>query len=245
MNFKRILLGIVAVSALTLTACDKPGDTNNATDSNGQAVSDQVADVKTMDGKELDALQADNKKKDKVLVVDVRSKEEYDEGHLKHAINVPIDDVEADPEVLADYKDFPIILYCNTGNKSGKVADILVENGYKDVTNADGVKSYEYENIVTYSNLTAKDFLAMKDDATVVDARPEEDYKEGHIEGAVSVPFDAVDDNMDKVPEGKPVIAYCFTGNKSSEVAKALEEKGYEVFNVIEGTKEYEYDLVK
>lgn len=257
MKFKRILLGLATVAALGITACNKPATPNEtagtqapaqteaqATEEQTEAQAD-VAEVKTMTGEELDAIQGDNKKKDGVLVVDVRPEEQYKEKHLKHAINVTLDEIKENPEVLAEYKETPIILYCNSGRMSGEAAEILAQNGYKDLTNAAGVKEYEYQNLAKYESITAKEFLEMKNDATVVDARPAKDYDEGHVDGAVSVPFDAVADNMDKIPEGKPVIAYCFTGNKSSEVATELAEKGYEVYNVLEGTKEYDYELVK
>ncbi len=258
MKFKKVLLGLVTIAALGLTACNQPAKDDAAKDTTGAAgtteatetttapeSSEATAEIKKMKGDELDAIEEDNKKKDGVLVVDVRPEEQYKEGHLKHAINVFVDDLKADPEILSEYKDTPVIVYCNTGKKSAEAAQILAENGYKDVTDAEGVKDYEYKNIVKYSSITAKKFLEMKNDATVVDVRPAEDYDKGHVEGAVSVPFDKVEENMDKIPEEKPVITYCFTGNKSSEVAKTLTEKGYEVYNVLEGTKEHEYELVK
>ncbi len=255
MEFKKIVLGLAVVASLGLTACNKPATPNETAGTQAPAQTEteqetetqqaEAAEIKTMTGEELDAIEGDNKKKDEVVVVDVRPAEQYKEKHLKHAINVTLDEIKADPEVLSEYKETPIILYCNSGKMSGEAAQILAENGYKDITNAAGVKEYEYQNLAKYESITAKKFLEMKNDATVVDARPAKDYEEGHIDGAVSVPFDAVADNMDKIPEGKPVIAYCFTGNKSSEVATELAEKGYEVYNVLEGTKEYDYELVK
>lgn len=254
MEFKKIVLGLAVVTSLGLTACNKPATPNETAGTQApaqtetQATEEQTADVaevKTMSGEELDAIQGDNKKKDGVLVVDVRPEEQYKEKHLKHAINVTLDEIKENPEVLAEYKETPIILYCNSGRMSGEAAEILAQNGYKDLTNAAGVKEYEYQNLSNFESITAKKFLEMKENATVVDARPAKDYDEGHIDGAVSVPFDAVEENMDKIPEGKPVIAYCFTGNKSGEVATELAEKGYEVYNVLEGTKEYDYELVK
>ncbi len=250
MKFKKILLGLAVVTAFGLTGCNKPATPNETagTQAPAQATEEQTADVaevKTMTGEELDAIQGDNKKKDGVLVVDVRPEEQYKEKHLKHAINVTLDEIKENPEVLAEYKETPIILYCNSGRMSGEAAEILAQNGYKDLTNAAGVKEYEYQNLSNFESITAKKFLEMKNDATVVDVRPAEDYEKGHVDGAVSVPFDAVEENMDKIPEGKPVIAYCFTGNKSSEVATELANKGYEVYNVLEGTKEYDYELVK
>ena len=45
--------------------------------------------------------------------------------------------------------------------------------------------------------------------ALLIDVRPEEEYLEAHIPGAVSVPFENFRENMKAIPEGTPVIAYC------------------------------------
>ena len=204
------------------------------------------ADISNMDGVELQKIVNDAKAKDKVLVVDVRSNDEYNAGHIKHAINIPFADIEADPNIFADYKDFPIILYCKTGKTSGKAAKILDDNGYKNITNAQGVKKFDYE-LFTYKNITAKMFLDMIDsnEYTIVDARRAEDYSEGHIEGAISAPLETLEENIDNIPKDKPVCVYCYSGSRSNAVSKKLKELGYEVYNVIEGTKEYDYELVK
>ena len=204
------------------------------------------ADISNMDGVELQNIVNDAKAKDKVLVVDVRSNDEYNAGHIKHAINIPFADIEADPNILADYKDFPIILYCKTGKTSGKAAKILSDNGYKNITNAQGVKKFDYE-LFTYKNITAKMFLNMLDsnEYTIVDARRAEDYAEGHIKGAISVPLETLEENIDNISKDKPVCVYCYSGSRSNAVSKKLNELGYEVYNVIEGTKEYDYELVK
>lgn len=204
------------------------------------------ADISTMDGVELQNIVNDAKAKDKVLVVDVRSNDEYNAGHIKHAINIPFAEIEADPNILADYKDFPIILYCKTGKTSGKAAKILSENGYKNITNAQGVKKFDYE-LFTYKNITAKMFLDMIDsnEYTIVDARRAEDYAEGHIKGAISVPLETLEANIDNIPKDNPVCVYCYSGSRSNAVSKKLNELGYEVYNVIDGTKEYDYKLVK
>ena len=126
-------------------------------------------------------------------------------------------------------------------------AKILVENGFKDVSNAEGVKKYEYD-LVKYKDITAEDMLALLEenkDAVLVDVRPEKDFKKGHIENAINVPFDQVESRLAELDKTKDIVLYCNTGNKSSSVAKQLQEKGYEkVYNAIDGVKEYEFKLV-
>ena len=62
------------------------------------------------------------------ILIDVRTKEEYDEGHLDKAINISYDEVVSK---LKDYdKDTPIIVYCRSGNRSAKAYQSLQDAGY-------------------------------------------------------------------------------------------------------------------
>jgi rhodanese-related sulfurtransferase/predicted transcriptional regulator len=46
-------------------------------------------------------------------------------------------------------------------------------------------------------------------DVVVIDVRPEDEYKAGHIEGARSIPIDELKERLDELPKGREVIAYC------------------------------------
>jgi len=71
------------------------------------------------------------------LVVDVREAWEYREGHVPGALNIPLSTL---PERLAELpKNRPILLVCNSGNRSGVAADFLVGQGF------DGEKVYNLE----------------------------------------------------------------------------------------------------
>ena len=146
---KKLLLTLALVSALTVTGCsnnsEKPADNNAKTEQKTENKSEEKAAIKEMKGADLEAIEQDKKKKETVLVVDVRSKDEYDQGHVKWAINMPIDTFEQEVSKLDAYKDKAVITICNSGKKSQEAAEILVKNGFKDVTNAEGVKKFEYK----------------------------------------------------------------------------------------------------
>lgn len=189
------------------------------------------------------------KDKDKVLIIDVRSPKEYNAGHIPHAINIDVDGFEDRMGEIEDLKETKITTYCNSGKKSGTVAEILVKNGFTDVSNAAGVKEFEYD-LVHYDDIRGEAFQKLIDEdihIVLVDVRPEKQVKEeGMIEGAINIPFDAIGANLDKLPKNKTIALYCNTGTKSAEVAKELEGLGYEsVVNAIEGVKEHEFTLVK
>ena len=76
-----------------------------------------------------------------VILLDVRSKQEYDEGHLKGAINIPVYELEYRVENELKDKQCIIIAYCSAGMRSRKAIEILRKLGYKNLYNVeDGVK---------------------------------------------------------------------------------------------------------
>lgn len=62
--------------------------------------------------------QIQKKTPDSILLIDVRDAEEYQKGHFKTAINMPVDDVEKKVKTLPSDK--PIVFVCNTGAQSGE-----------------------------------------------------------------------------------------------------------------------------
>ena len=81
-----------------------------------------------------------------VLVVDVRTKEEYDKRHIPHALWIPIEDIrEGKLDALPD-KNRPILLYCWTGRRAEDSAVMLVKYGYRNV--------YEFGGLVDWTGET-------------------------------------------------------------------------------------------
>ena len=61
------------------------------------------------------------------LIIDVRTEEEYKEGHIKESINVPYDEIDENIEID---KDKIIFVYCRSGNRSRIAQEILTQLGY-------------------------------------------------------------------------------------------------------------------
>ena len=62
------------------------------------------------------------------VIVDVRTKEEYDTGHVKDAINIPVDTINDKVELD---KNKTIIVYCRSGKRSSTAKQKLIDLGYK------------------------------------------------------------------------------------------------------------------
>jgi phage shock protein E len=67
------------------------------------------------------------------VILDVRSKMEYDLGHYPDALHIPTPDLAKKVEMLIPNKEARILIYCNTGQRSRYAADVLTSKGYKNV----------------------------------------------------------------------------------------------------------------
>jgi rhodanese-related sulfurtransferase len=72
------------------------------------------------------------------LVVDVRDPGEYAAGHILGAKNVPLARLDERAADLGKRKDRPLILYCDTANRSGKAIGALKKHGFTRVANLNG-----------------------------------------------------------------------------------------------------------
>ena len=75
---------------------------------------------------------------EKYLLVDVRTAEEFSEGHIKEAINIDYLAENFSIEIQELELESPVLLYCRSGNRSSKAMKIMKELGFKEVYNLEG-----------------------------------------------------------------------------------------------------------
>lgn len=80
---------------------------------------------------------------EQVLLLDVRTDEEFVTGHISNAINIPVDELEYRLDELKD-KDKKILVYCKSGRRSIIACEILEAYGYTNVYNIGGVVDWPY-----------------------------------------------------------------------------------------------------
>lgn len=73
-----------------------------------------------------------------VQVVDVRTTNEYVDGHISNATNIDVLQSDFKEKVSSLDKKKPVMVYCKMGGRSAKAATILKEMGFKDVTDLEG-----------------------------------------------------------------------------------------------------------
>ena len=75
---------------------------------------------------------------DAPVILDVRSPEEYAEGHIPGAINVPYDQIAANLDSLESFLTAEVVVYCRTGRRAGVAEKALREAGFTQVVDLEG-----------------------------------------------------------------------------------------------------------
>ena len=70
-----------------------------------------------------------------LLILDVRTQGEYDDGHICNATLIPVDVLESRITEIASYNDTEILVYCRSGSRSAVASQILVNNNFTKVYN--------------------------------------------------------------------------------------------------------------
>lgn len=82
-----------------------------------------------------------------VQLVDVRTPEEFAEGHIENAINMDINGDNFEASVASLDKEKPVMVYCKAGGRSAKAAAKLKEMGFKSISDLDGgITNWNSEN---------------------------------------------------------------------------------------------------
>ena len=75
---------------------------------------------------------------DEALWIDVRTAEEFGQGHVPGAVNIPYEEITGRISEVTDDKDALIYLYCRSGRRSGIAREALDEAGFRQVVNIGG-----------------------------------------------------------------------------------------------------------
>ncbi|MFA5894527.1 MAG: rhodanese-like domain-containing protein [Candidatus Shapirobacteria bacterium] len=85
---------------------------------------------------------------EEVIILDVRTKEEFDEGYIKGAINLPIDNLMEELAKTLPDKQAKIYVYCHSGVRSEASVKYMMKQGYSQVINmTDGIAQWESDNL--------------------------------------------------------------------------------------------------
>ncbi len=75
------------------------------------------------------------------VLLDVRTAEEYRNGHIDGSINLPLDRIHQIENIIKD-KRTPLYVHCYSGSRSGQAVSYLKRSGYTNSANIGGINSY-------------------------------------------------------------------------------------------------------
>ena len=76
------------------------------------------------------------------VLIDVRTRGEYDSGYIPGAINISLQDLQAGRGLDRIPDDQPVVLYCNSGNRSNQAYRLLSGQGYDNLYDLGGIQSW-------------------------------------------------------------------------------------------------------
>ena len=79
------------------------------------------------------------------VIIDARTEEEFNEGHIENAILIPEYEIAERAETEIPEKDTLILVYCRSGRRSKIASDALVQLGYTNVKEFGGIIDWQYE----------------------------------------------------------------------------------------------------
>lgn len=127
-NMKLIIVGGLLVFLLVIAACTKNEE--------------KAVKVNVISASEAKTLIDENENE---VIIDVRSREEFNEKHIKDAVSIPVAIIEENIENVASSKDTLILLYCKSGKRAEEAAKTLMKLGYTNVHSFGSIDNWEYD----------------------------------------------------------------------------------------------------
>ena len=138
---KIVLLIIIGIFSVFGFSCSKTGNEKQDLVMSKEAKNGKKAEYKKITSDEAKKMMETQK----AIVVDVRTLEEYNEGHIPNAISVPLETIENEAEAKLKNKDDLILVYCRSGRRSREAALKLIEKGYTNVIDFGGIQDWNGE----------------------------------------------------------------------------------------------------
>ena len=124
-----IFMLLISLSLFGLTSCKEDGENKKIT----------YEQITAQQAKEIMDTQND------YIIIDARTEEEFEDGHIKNAILIPEYEIADRAEEELPNKDTLILVYCRSGRRSKIASEELVKLGYTNVKEFGGIIDWPYE----------------------------------------------------------------------------------------------------
>ena len=179
---------------------------------------------------------------DSYVLIDLRSKQEATEGHIKGAVSIQQSELAAAKDKLPQDKSAPIILYDN-GQASMESFTLVRDWGYKNASVLDGgargwddsffpgepATDIVYVKKLKPGQISVEEFQQIATekpaDKVILDVRDR--GSEGTIAGAINIPMAELDGKLGELPKDKEYLIHCNTGIMAGMAHKTLQDNGF------------------
>ncbi|MCT8137551.1 rhodanese-like domain-containing protein [Anaerobacillus sp. CMMVII] len=174
-------------------------------------------------------------------IIDIRDKEQYENGHLPMAVNIPRKEISNQLDVIPKNK--RVLVVCDTGQSAAQASALLNFVGYNAVSLSGGFRgwnaSIEGVNHLPVYELEGRMKVSQQtnDGAVYIDVREESEYITGFIEGFINFPLSELGERFVELPKDKEIIIICRTVNRSMQAAGVLLENGYKYVTNVSGNE--------
>ncbi len=184
-----------------------------------------------------------------VVLLDVRSQNEYEQGHIKGAYNIPLMQLTYDfNSELPRSMTAPIVVYGNKDDgrraynvikkmqrKTGAVMTSSLEewiaNGNK-LIKGPSPEEIVWTRKLGKGEISLTEFNSIwknqSQDHVILDVRTNEEIKTGMFKGAKSIPLDKLSARYNELPKDKVLITHCATGARAEMAYQELLNKGFQ-----------------
>ena len=202
------------------------------------------ADKLAVDYETVDVLLKNN---ERVFVVDIRTAEQYQAGHIDGASHDVLDTETLDkrvktlqnrlPEIISAYN---FVLVDNTGIEAKKAAQTMNKMGIQTFYLDGGMNSISDtlesspKTIIQSQELSEK--LASDEDLFLLDVREPDELLRSKIDGSINIPLTEIfqPNKLDEIPKDKPVVVICGSGNRATIATYAMAQEDID-FQVLDG----------
>ena len=132
------LISVIVLCVMLFSACSGDNTDNNDTGDDEDLDFEMISAEKAKEIMDTES---------GYIILDVRTQEEYDGGHIEGAILIPDYEIEARAENELKDKDQLILVYCRSGRRSKLAAQALVELGYGNVKEFGGIIDWTYGTV--------------------------------------------------------------------------------------------------
>jgi NADPH-dependent 2,4-dienoyl-CoA reductase/sulfur reductase-like enzyme/rhodanese-related sulfurtransferase len=162
------------------------------------------------------------KDENSLIVVDVRTPEEFEDGAYPDAVNIPLDELMERLDELGSNAAREIIVYCASGARSAYAQRMLMQVGYANVKNGGGLGA-----MMARRNTKPAE-ASSSNEPVIVDVRTPGEFRGGAYPGAINIPLDDFQTRIGELgSKSRDITLYCASGARSAYGQRVLLQMGF------------------